>query len=1789
LICEEIELTPNNPSTERETPIKLRKLEILIPSLTKKFGKIIVQYLFALLSVNFAPLWPHVQKTLVQAGNTIENEFWECAQNFLACLPQESSSGVRADGAKAPQSKTSKFSISWECTNLNQLRNQWNERVSFYSSPENASEFLHQGLMSSTDFVDYTNCYCLLLKTFGQIPALLQRHSKFFVENFRSIVTADEETTVNARLKILAYLEAFAQVNKPRKMHDAENLLVMIMDILANGDGRLQQASLNCIFNWQQSGVIKYRDALKQMANDDSLRDAVTTFDVVGARDSLSKKEQGELSEVVCRLLYGKIISRKGRNTRSIQKTRRVAIFGLLSVMSDEERDPMVKLMMAPFNNLYPINLLAGEFVVNTAVNSPINKQIGFLHILEDFTQQLRTLVKPWLDKILSALIHMIDSAEKCIGGIDHDHHEISQLKQIKLLSTKRLVQLFSIGVDFDFKPYMKQLFKSLIDPRVDHLTLENTQTPSAAMELFAVWANNARYVSFLVEFNPKLIPQIINLLTAYKVTAAVIEYVVRFVESIQDLNDTHQDLQILPRFLDTELLLGQYEKLLAITCSENIRNVRLVGFSIPTRIIRSLARISRYVIESKAAEQLVSMLVPFLKSPHRQVPEATKIEILSILANFMPILPAFINQHPKETTFYPILSRLFSTLESRDARSELLRTFRALLPFGEDLSELVRLLDDLNAWSTTRLEQPDFDRRFEAFNAINQNLYGKFQFHEWQPILHCLFFHVRDKEEFAVRSAATQGINLFIQQAKLRFELKSLLVHLVFPAVKKGIKEVPLPAREDFITILGNIVEVHGDDELFKDMVCLLGDLNDEETNFFKNMIHLQSHRRVKAIRTLAAAAREGKLGSSNISNIFVSMVAHIVFDSDKSTDHNAINEAIGCLAALSSVLPWGGYYGMLKRFLNALKMKPLLEKVLIRLLVAIINEFNFELNAVALNIDEEIVGDEVEDEDKMDNNQTIKIRDAVTMKLLPALGNIIATKDDESVPIRIPLAISIVGLLLKLPKDAIVIQLPKILLTICSILSSHLQSSRDSARNALITITGMLGSEYLLYILQSLKTALKRGYQLHVLGYTLHAILAENIDKFVAGSIDICIPLIMEICMHDIFGETGKEKEVQELRSKMREIRTTKSYDTIELCCRVIGLAEIDKVLLPVKEKMLETSELKFVKKLEELFRKIALGINANQSIEFDQFLIFVHKLMTESLPLIQVENTNAKKLSEAEKYIQVRLKRNDFAADKMKHYEANVHLFLEFGLSLLYSSLKSERLDPKDQKHLEMVDPLVAQLGKALYSKHVSTLILSLRIFIILIRWQLPDMEDTKPVILKRLFQLIARSANSDSDMMQNVLRLLTVVLRDCKDVPVPESKLIALVAILESDLENPEKQTVTFSLIRAVLDRQIMAMEVYKLMETVFRVMITSHGDQIRELCKLSYFQFLTKYPHGEKKMRKHMSQMISNLNYEYELGRSSILELLKLCVTKFPEPQFMEYAEMIFLAVVMVIINDDSQKCQEMASILTKNIFSRLKLSGMSKIIEMINGWFLDDRLIMKTLCCKVIALVIEEFGLAAEDWGTIWIQNLVKMLESLKEKEADDETELKFSLQFAALHSLSRYVKYLPALIVVRNQDIWSSIADLLNHPRPFIRLIAGQLFGAAFSHIDTHTRMVAGTIANQNLDATLFPLLHTELDIKELAKKFCLQIDTDDLDQEISRQIIKNLLFLVKCLKTFVSNNSHVSEEEEKNDEENDGELTGKFIAGSGMRWIYRKLAFLAKTDGKKKRGVMLVCFFLT
>lgn len=82
-----------------------------------------------------------------------------------------------------------------------------------------------------------------------------------------------------------------------------------------------------------------------------------------------------------------------------------------------------------------------------------------------------------------------------------------------------------------------------------------------------------------------------------------------------------------------------------------------------------------------------------------------------------------------------------------------------------------------------------------------------------------------------------------------------------------------------------------------------------------------------------------------------------------------------------------------------------------------------------------------------------------------------------------------------------------------ICTFLKSHLESVRRIARETLQKIMLTIGTKYLNLLLDEMTPLLSRGYQVHVLVFTVHGVLNCLKDLYVPTDIDNILLTVLNV----------------------------------------------------------------------------------------------------------------------------------------------------------------------------------------------------------------------------------------------------------------------------------------------------------------------------------------------------------------------------------------------------------------------------------------------------------------------------------------------------------------------------------------------------------------------------------------------------------------------------------------------------------------------------------------------------
>jgi U3 small nucleolar RNA-associated protein 20 len=115
----------------------------------------------------------------------------------------------------------------------------------------------------------------------------------------------------------------------------------------------------------------------------------------------------------------------------------------------------------------------------------------------------------------------------------------------------------------------------------------------------------------------------------------------------------------------------------------------------------------------------------------------------------------------------------------------------------------------------------------------------------------------------------------------------------------------------------------------------------------------------------------------------------------------------------------------------------------------------------------------------------------------------------------------------------------------------------------------------------------------------------------------LDDCVNDVAFVSAEVIFGESGKDVQVEDFKTKMREVRASSSrgLDSFAIMANLkyVTPAKISSFLLPLKSIVQETSSISH--SVMNLLKRLATGFNGNQHLVHKELLVLCHTLVRKS----------------------------------------------------------------------------------------------------------------------------------------------------------------------------------------------------------------------------------------------------------------------------------------------------------------------------------------------------------------------------------------------------------------------------------------------------------------------------------------------------------------------------------------------------------------------------------------------
>ncbi|KAG8679084.1 U3 snoRNP protein, partial [Ceratobasidium sp. 394] len=384
-----------------------------------------------------------------------------------------------------------------------------------------------------------------------------------------------------------------------------------------------------------------------------------------------------------------------------------------------------------------------------------------------------------------------------------------------------------------------------------------------------------------------------------------------------------------------------------------------------------------------------------------------------------------------------------------------------------------------------------------------------------------------------------------------------------------------------------------------------------------------------------------------------------------------------------------------------------------------------------------------------------------------------------------------------------------------------------------------------------------------------------------------------------------------------------------------------------------------------------------------------------------------------------------------------------------------------------------------------------------------------------------------------------------------------------------------------------------------MGKVSEMLVTNQSTQVQELSRSTLLQFLLDYPQGKGRLRTQLTNLARNLEYVFDSGRKSVMELLSAAFAKFTDAIIDEYADMFFVALVLRIANDDTPKCREMAAALVQQLLLRVNEPRRKSFMAHVHKWAeQEEKEQLAGVAAQVYGLSIDALHSDAQPFVFDMIADLRALVrrsaytlnhaaDSMEVDSDEVAPNATWQVAYHALTSLGKAYKEFPNSCQSASTIDWEAVYSHLLFPHAWVRLAACRLVGSLFASVpvSASTLILGSDLSEATVSGpTRNPLkLPTLVDV---AQKLCLQLRGAHLDETLTTQVVKNLFYIGKAFALVYeavglgeegkqAEGSDAGDEEiDPNEELEEADESGTTKAlANPLAWLFSKLSYQARS----------------
>jgi hypothetical protein len=487
--------SPISLESEREFSRTIEKVEVILrcKQLNKNFTDLALSTCLGIINVKFQPFWEPVIKTILSDPESIFKN-----DHFLGLLFEavdslffikQTGNLNRVVDTPTPNNITFLYEKLENLLNSDDGENTIDSNTSqslifylntkdFFDEEEHMN--LSSDLRSDCETIN-KNLWSIIKRcpsiTLTKSKTIVPMFFKFLNEQYYLTLSEDPEIIDLKRIKVIntqiecssnkaqpqfsisilkkrleIFLQVFAAVTSPKQLYNYRELYSLYSIFMSKPDTSIAKLAFDCILTYKADSVLPYKENIKRLLNDSTVREELLTFTIAYGKESdIDASTRVEALSLIIYTIYGRFMSKsKDDNKKSKDKSsaKKNAILQFLSSLSSEELRWFIYLMFRGLLSKQMISSCLEKYFESNGIQDSVNgrsqgknllldrssmwfdviekevltikavnfkdirweKQLAYIQILENIIKIFGFKITPYIDYFLSFIFCILEN-----------------------------------------------------------------------------------------------------------------------------------------------------------------------------------------------------------------------------------------------------------------------------------------------------------------------------------------------------------------------------------------------------------------------------------------------------------------------------------------------------------------------------------------------------------------------------------------------------------------------------------------------------------------------------------------------------------------------------------------------------------------------------------------------------------------------------------------------------------------------------------------------------------------------------------------------------------------------------------------------------------------------------------------------------------------------------------------------------------------------------------------------------------------------------------------------------------------------------------------------------------------------------------------------------------------------------------------------------------------------------------------------------------------------------------